>query len=376
MCRKLSIILLLYVVVFAPSIASAQGDIWSKQKIAIEEIVDKTERGLDKDYKSTIYANLRNILANNNYNAFEVNRNDVINQLKTKNQDITLPNIYKEIGEMGADFIIRTEIRATSSAYDAQNANAKIIIVLSQHRIATGKEVSRTEMVDPYKNEITNAIIRLTSQLFGIPISEASRQTSSSYQPSSSYGSQSNYGSSNSSLYQRPSYQQQSSSYQSQSNYGSSNSSSYSRSSRDYTKQPNVLVWEVWNNNEIDLSSEAKQAIHHDVEVALSESRNYKAYTTADFKMIKSCLYQSTYSAIAQRVHYLYSNVDYIIFPKVTLASNSSYQVTLTLELFNIKTLQSEGVSYANMSPNVNSIQSTCAKVLNSLLVAHISDNK
>lgn len=237
MCRKLSIILLLCVVVFAPSIASVQGDIWSKQKIAIEEIVDKTERGLDKDYKNTIYANLRNILANNNYNAFEVNRNDVINQLKTKNQDITLPNIYKEIGEMGADFIIRTEIRATSSAYDAQNANAKIIIVLSQHRIATGKEVSRTEMVDPYQAEITNAIIRLTSQLFGIPISEASRQTSSSYQPSLSYGSQSNYGSSNSSLYQRPSYQQQSSSYQSQSNYGSSNSSSYSRSTQSTSSQ-------------------------------------------------------------------------------------------------------------------------------------------
>ncbi len=170
MCRKLSIIFLLCVAMLFPSIASAQESIWSRQKIAIASISDRTERGLDENYKRSIYAKIRDVLVTN-FDTFEVNIDDVKNQLRASNLPPSPQNIRKKIGERGADFIVFTEIRATSSAYDAYNANAQIIIILSQHRIVTGKEVSRTITVSPNQSAVTGGVGQLISELFGVSTS-------------------------------------------------------------------------------------------------------------------------------------------------------------------------------------------------------------
>ena len=214
MCRKLYIVLLLCVAMLAPSIASAQESIWSRQKIAIASIIDKTERGLDENFKRGIYNNIRDALVSN-YDTFEVNINDVKNSLKANNLPPSPQNVNKKIGERGADFIIFTEIRATSSSYDALNTNTQIIIVLSQHRIATGKEVSRTKIVSPTPDAVRGGISQLISELFGVNFSgsnisqnqyDNSQSSSSSRNAynSSSYSSQSSYGQSSS--YQQSTY--------------------------------------------------------------------------------------------------------------------------------------------------------------------------
>ena len=185
MYRKLSIILFLCVAMLYPGIASAQESIWSRQKIAIASISDRTERGLDENYKRSIYAKIRDVLVTN-FDTFEVNIDDVKNQLRASNLPPSPQNIRKKIGERGADFIVFTEIRATSSAYDAYNANAQIIIVLSQHRIVTGKEVSRTITVSPNKSAVTGGVGQLISELFGVSTSgqSASQNTYNNTQPS------------------------------------------------------------------------------------------------------------------------------------------------------------------------------------------------
>lgn len=215
MCRNLYIVLLLCVAMLAPSIASAQESIWSRQKIAIASIIDKTERGLDENFKRGIYNNIRDALVSN-YDTFEVNINDVKNSLKANNLPPSPQNVNKKIGERGADFIIFTEIRATSSSYDALNTNTQIIIVLSQHRIATGKEVSRTKIVSPTPDAVRGGISQLISELFGVNFSgsnisqnqynnsQSSSSSRNAYNNSSSYSSQSSYGQSSS--YQQSTY--------------------------------------------------------------------------------------------------------------------------------------------------------------------------
>lgn len=200
MCRKTFIVLLLCVAMLFPGIASAQESIWSRQKIAIASIADKTERGLDENYKRSIYSKIRDALVDD-YLTFEVNIDDVKRQLRAINLPPSPKNIREKIGERGADFIVFTEIRATSSAYDAYNANAQIIIVLSQHRIATGKEVSRTITVSPTRSAITDGVGQLISELFGVSTSgqSASQNTfgsqlaQSTHQYSSYNQSQSSY---------------------------------------------------------------------------------------------------------------------------------------------------------------------------------------
>lgn len=199
MCRKLSIIFLLCVAMLFPSIASAQESIWSRQKIAIASISDRTERGLDENYKRSIYAKIRDVLVTN-FDTFEVNIDDVKNQLRASNLPPSPQNIRKKIGERGADFIVFTEIRATSSAYDAYNANAQIIIVLSQHRIATGKEVSRTITVSPTRSAITDGVGQLISELFGVSTSgQSASQNTYGSQPAQSTHQYSSYNQSQSS---------------------------------------------------------------------------------------------------------------------------------------------------------------------------------
>lgn len=199
MCRKTFIVLLLCVAMLFPGIASAQESIWSQQKIAIASIADKTERGLDENYKRSIYNKIRDVLVTN-FDTFEVNIDDVKNQLRASNLPPSPQNIRKKIGERGADFIVFTEIRATSSAYDAYNANAQIIIVLSQHRIATGKEVSRTITVSPTRSAITDGVGQLISELFGVSTSgQSASQNTFGSQPAQSSHQYSSYNQSQSS---------------------------------------------------------------------------------------------------------------------------------------------------------------------------------
>ena len=199
MCRKTFIVLLLCVAMLFSGIASAQESIWSQQKIAIASIADKTERGLDENYKRSIYNKIRDVLVTN-FDTFEVNIDDVKNQLRASNLPPSPQNIRKKIGERGADFIVFTEIRATSSAYDAYNANAQIIIVLSQHRIATGKEVSRTITVSPTRSAITDGVGQLISELFGVSTSgQSASQNTFGSQPAQSTHQYSSYNQSQSS---------------------------------------------------------------------------------------------------------------------------------------------------------------------------------
>ena len=202
MCRKTFIVLLLCVAMLFPGIASAQESIWSQQKIAIASIADKTERGLDENYKRSIYNKIRDVLVTN-FDTFEVNIDDVKNQLRASNLPPSPQNIRKKIGERGADFIVFTEIRATSSAYDAYNANAQIIIVLSQHRIATGKEVSRTITVSPTRSAITDGVGQLISELFGVSTSgQSASQNTYGSQPAQSSHQYTSYNQSQSSYSQ------------------------------------------------------------------------------------------------------------------------------------------------------------------------------
>ena len=214
MCRKLYIVLLLCVAMLTPSIASAQDiSLYEKQKVAIASIIDKNDRHINSKLKEYILNGIRDAFVNSkDYEVFNVNIDDIRNELKAKNIPPSFSNICKEVGQIAeAEFIIFTEISVTSSSFgNAGSQNAEIIITSSQFRIATGSQVATNVVTtQPNVQSIQSGTAQLMSKLFGVKMAGYSN-------------SQSSYNNSQSSSSSRNAYNN--SSYSSQSGYGQSSS--------------------------------------------------------------------------------------------------------------------------------------------------------
>ncbi len=192
MCRKLHILLLLCVAMLLPSVAKAQS-IFEKQKVVIADVRDMNDRGVLDNIKTVIRQNIMDLLtASYDYQVYEVNMDDIRQQLKASGQTPSFPNICKKIGAR-ADFIIFTDIKASRSAIGNSVRDIDVYLTFTLYRIATMSEVMvDVERSTSDRQDVINASIRLAARMLSItPSGQPRTQTQSqTYDQQSSYYNQ------------------------------------------------------------------------------------------------------------------------------------------------------------------------------------------
>lgn len=188
--RNISIIALLCSIISFADTAFAQGfSLFEKQRVVIADVLDRNDRRLSDGVKRVIKQGLVDACTNSaDYEVYEVNIDDIKQQLKAAGKAVDHPNICKQIGTK-ADYIIFTEVKLSSSVVGAQDV--KIYITSSLHRIAVASEVKSVVVEAKATSEsMLSETNRLFSNLLGVgvvstPSTKQSVSQSQTYQSKS-----------------------------------------------------------------------------------------------------------------------------------------------------------------------------------------------
>lgn len=189
----LYILLLLSVVMLLPSVASAQ--FFAKQKVAVWQIADrnndvKVAEGTKQQIRTSIVDAFVNSL---NYEAFEVNVNDVLKHIDSQGLSRSRGSIAKVIGEKyGVNYVIFTTIQIVehSTSYNDYKVH------LSSDFISTETQKSeRIAYVDMKSdvNAIPSACAELLSKLIGEQLSAPVQSQQVASHPASQQSTQPSY---------------------------------------------------------------------------------------------------------------------------------------------------------------------------------------
>lgn len=164
------IILLLCSVMLCADIASAQGfSLFAKQRVVVADVIDRSDRGLHPAVKTLIKQGLVDAcVGSEDYEIYEVNIDDVKQQLKAAGKPDNFRNVCTQIGSK-AEYIIFTEVKLSTSEIAAQNV--KIYMSASLYRIAVASEV-KSAFVEAQASEesILSATSALFSELLGVGV--------------------------------------------------------------------------------------------------------------------------------------------------------------------------------------------------------------
>ena len=176
MSRKLSIMVLLCAAMLLPRIATAQN-VFAKQKVVIADVRDVNDCKLDDNIKTMIRQSFVDACSNSkDYEVFEVNMDDIRRQLVASGQNVSFPNICKQIGSK-ADYVIFIEVMTNTS--DRRNPDMMIYITAKLYRIATASMVTTDmEPAKPDTQSIIASISTLLNKSLGIDYNFHSSQTS------------------------------------------------------------------------------------------------------------------------------------------------------------------------------------------------------
>lgn len=180
-----------------PAIAAAQGfDIFVKKKVAVADVIDHNDRELTEGVKTAIRQSMMDVCTNSEeYAVYEVNMEDVKQQLKAKGLPVNFANICKIIKQK-ADYIIFPAVKVSTSALGARDVIINITATL--YRLDTGTEhLSRTVEAKPDVQSIITSSSQMVAQMLGIEQTTSSRP--SQHTTNISRGAE---------LQQQPSYQQ------------------------------------------------------------------------------------------------------------------------------------------------------------------------
>lgn len=142
-----------------------------------------------------------------------------------------------------------------------------------------------------------------------------------------------------------------------------------------FFEKQKVVVWEIFDrNNDVKVSSAAKQMIRTSFVDAFVSSRNYEAFE-ANFDDVSNHIKTKGWSQspqnIATAIRSLYK-VDFVLFTALTVlqhgSSYDSYDMLLTSELFSTETQKTERSQYQELKSDINAIPSACATLLGKLL--------
>ena len=167
--RKKLILFFCVVALLLPNIATAQGfRIFAKKKIVVADVIDRNDSKFDIGFKTTLRQNIIDACTSSeDYEVFEINMNDIRQQLKLDGKSPSPSNVCKKIGEVSdAKYIIFTELNASTT--DFTNPNCKIYISSQLYRIETASMVQTLmEMAIPTLPSVESAISRLVAGLLG-----------------------------------------------------------------------------------------------------------------------------------------------------------------------------------------------------------------
>lgn len=177
-----SLFALLSVAMLFPAIAAAQGfEIFVKKKVAVADVIDRNDRELTEGVKTAIRQSMMDVCTNSEeYAVYEVNMDDVKQQLKAKGLPVNFANICKIIKQK-ADYIIFPAVKVSTSALGARDVIINITATL--YRLDTGTEhLSRTVEAKPDVQSIITSSSQMVAQMLGI---EQTKQSTPSQNTSS-----------------------------------------------------------------------------------------------------------------------------------------------------------------------------------------------
>lgn len=201
MTRK-NIFFLLIITLFTalPNIVVAQGfDLFTKQKVAIFEIVDNNNRPLSVGATEIIYRAYVDALVNSNkYEVVNINWNEIKNSIINSGKQYDITNVCKSLNGK-ADYMLVTSV--SSSTNDIMADNVKMLFTTSLYGVKTAsKQNSEWEEAYSTQQSVKEAIFKLVSSL--LKVNKSSTNTSSqqssyssntnNYSNNQSYGSVSN----------------------------------------------------------------------------------------------------------------------------------------------------------------------------------------
>lgn len=167
MSRRLYTLFLCLAMLFT-NIAKAQDfNIFAKQRVVIADIRDMNDRPLSDAIKSVVRTNIIEECTNSDdFEVYEVNMDDIRQQIIADGQTPSFANICKAIGS-SADYIIFTSIKASASTIGSRNVT--IFITCSLYRIGTASEILvHSEEAAPNSEAISAATSNLMAKLLGI----------------------------------------------------------------------------------------------------------------------------------------------------------------------------------------------------------------
>ncbi len=176
MSQKFNNLFLLSMLILLPAISAAQENfsIFAAQKVVVADVIDRNDRPLSDGIKKVIRQSIIDVCANSEeYEVYEVNVEEIRQQLASNNQKVDFVNICKEIGQR-ADFIIFPSVKASRSAIgDTQDVN--IFISATLYRIKTAAEVLANQAV---AEATSQSIIKVSSELIAKMLGLSFEETS------------------------------------------------------------------------------------------------------------------------------------------------------------------------------------------------------
>ena len=145
--------------------------------------------------------------------------------------------------------------------------------------------------------------------------------------------------------------------------------------SAQFFEKQKVVVWEIFDrNNDVKVSSAAKQMIRTGFVDAFVSSRNYEAFE-ANIDDVKNYIKSNGWSVsplnIAVAIRNMYK-VDYVLFTTLKVlqhgTSYDTFNMLLTSELVSTETQKTERTSYQELKSDINEIPVACATLLGKLL--------
>lgn len=145
--------------------------------------------------------------------------------------------------------------------------------------------------------------------------------------------------------------------------------------SAQFFEKQKVVVWEIFDrNNDVKVSSAAKQMMRTGFVDAFVSSRSYEAFEV-NIDDVKNYIKSKGWSVSPQNIAVAIRNmhkVDYVLFTTLKVlqhgASYDTYNMLLTSELFSTETQKTERTSYQELKSDINEIPVACATLLGKLL--------
>lgn len=174
-------------VLFADTVSAQGFSLFAKQRVVVADVIDRSDRGLNPAVKTLIKQGLVDAcVGSEDYEIYEVNIDDIKQQLKAAGKPTNFQNICTQIGTK-AEYIIFTEVKLSTSEIAAQNV--KIYMTASLYRIAVASEV-KSAVIEAQASEesLLSATSALFSELLGVGV--ASTQSTVRTTPQSASQSQ------------------------------------------------------------------------------------------------------------------------------------------------------------------------------------------